>query len=184
MGSPGRRGDKAASRRIRRRFRTGAKDSPLAAERPRKRPRVEPDIDNYLRTISSPACFLNVDLEIISRSALEPLVNALGRRVLTLYLGPEFELNKAVLEISGQANSPDSCILNFCKLIRSLPPRERALWNAAKSRTFDIGIEAPEPGRTYWSPISAKAVRAAAEVNARIAISVYNANKPDSSQAS
>jgi hypothetical protein len=144
---------------------------------PRKRPRVEPDVDKYLRTISSPACFLNVDLEIFSRSKLEPLVKAFGKRVLTLYLGPEFGLNKAVLEISGQPESSEFCILRFCELIRSLPPRKRALWNAAKSRTFDIGIEAPKPGHTYWSPISARAIRAAAEANARIAISIYNAKK-------
>jgi len=144
---------------------------------PKKRSRIEPDIDKYLRTISSPDCFLNVDLEIFSRSALGPLVAAFGEGVYTLHMGPEFGLNKAVLEVSEGPQSPEYCILSFCKLIRSLPPRERALWDAAKSRTFDIGIEAPELGHTYWSPISAKAVHAAAEVNARIAISVYNPKK-------
>lgn len=147
-----------------------------------KRSRVEPDVDRYLRTISSPSCFLNVDLEIFSRSSLEPLVGALDKRVITLYSGQEFGLNKVVLEVWGEPESPEFCILRFCKLISSLPSRERAIWDGAKSRTFDIGIEAPELGRTYWSPINAKAVRAAAEVNARIAISVYNAKKTGSTQ--
>lgn len=131
-------------------------------------------IDHYLTTIGSPGSFLNVDLEIFSRSRLEPLVAAFGKRVITLYLGPEFGLNKAVLEISDLSKSPEFCILSFCKLVRSLAPRERALWDSAKARTFDIGIEAPAKGTNYWSPISAKAVSEAAEVNARIAITVYN----------
>jgi hypothetical protein len=135
---------------------------------------VKPDIHNYMQSISSPDCFLNVDLEIFSRLNLEPLVAALGKKVTTLYLGLEFGLNRAVLEVSGRPKSPDFAILSFCKLIRSLPPRELALWSAAKARTFDVGIESPAKGRTYWSPISAKAVSAAAEINARIAITVYN----------
>lgn len=131
-------------------------------------------IDHYLTTIASPGSFLNVDLEIFSRSRLEPLVEAFGKRVITLYLGPEFGLNKAVLEISELSKSPEFCILSFCKLVRSLPPRELAIWDSAKARTFDIGIEAPAKGTNYWSPINAKAVSGAAEVDARIAITVYN----------
>jgi hypothetical protein len=131
-------------------------------------------IERYLTTISATDCFLNVDLEIFSRSALEPLVAAFGKRVITLYLGPEFGFNKAVLEVSGKPKSPDTAILDFCKLIRSLPEREFTLWEAARARTFDIGIEAPKKGRLYWSPISAKAIREAADLNARIAMSIYS----------
>lgn len=134
-------------------------------------------IDQYLTTVASSGSFLNVDLEIFSRSPLEPLVAVFGKKVITLYLGPEFGFNKAVLEVSSH-KSPEFCILSFCGLVRSLHRRERAIWNAAKARTFDIGIEVPEKGRLFWSPISAKAVRAAAEVDARIAISVYNPTIP------
>ena len=141
------------------------------------------NIDRYLTTISSPDCFLSVDLEIFSRFKLESLVAEFGKRVDTLYLGPEFGFNKAVLEIAGHPKSPDLCIVAFCKLVRSLPSRERALWRSAKARTFDIGIEAPAKGSNYWSPISAKTVLAAAEVNARIAISVYNPKNRKRSQA-
>jgi hypothetical protein len=144
---------------------------------PKVRQPIKSDVENYLQTISSPDCFLNVDLEIFSRSSLEPLVAAFGKKVLVLYLGPEFGLNKAVLEIPGRSKSPDFCILRFCRMINSLPIRERAIWSSARSRTFDIGIEAPPKARIYWSPISEKAIQAAAEVNARIAISVYNPNK-------
>jgi len=135
---------------------------------------AKPEIDRYLLAISSPESFLNVDLEIFSRSPIEPLVAAFGRKVQALYMGLEFGLHKAVLETTGRPKSPDLCILRFCRLIQSLPAREQTLWNSAKARTFDIGVQAPMRGRLYWSLISAKAVRAAAEVNARIAMSVYN----------
>jgi hypothetical protein len=46
------------------------------------------------------------------------------------------------------------------------------MWDAAKSRSFDIGIKAPAKGG-YWSAVSGEAVRAAAEVGAQIAITVY-----------
>jgi len=139
---------------------------------------TRPSLDRYLRTPASPERFLNVDLEIFSRSDLEPLVNSFGKRVHTLFLGKVFGYYKATLEIAGQPKSPEFCILGFCKLIRSLTTQERECWDKAKARTFDIGIEAPDQGKTYWAPIGMEAVQAAAEVNARIAISVYGPMKP------
>ena len=136
-----------------------------------------PSLAKYLSTLASPERFLNVDLEIFSRSELETLVTIWGNRVHTLYLGKEFGFHKATLELAAQPKSPDAAILGFCKLIHSLSPRELACWDSAKARTFDIGIEVPDKGRTYWAPITAAAVHAAAEVGARIAISIYGPMK-------
>jgi hypothetical protein len=44
-------------------------------------------------------------------------------------------------------------------------------------RSFDIGIEAPGRNTYFWSAVSAEAVRAAAEVGAQIAITVYGPMK-------
>ena len=120
---------------------------------------------------------MEAPLEIFSRSALEPLATAFGKKVLIYYLGREFGLNKARLTLVREHKSPDSDILALCKLIKSLPPPERALWDSAKSRSFDIGIEAPAKGSYYWSAISPKAVREAAEVNAQIDMTVYGPMK-------
>jgi hypothetical protein len=117
--------------------------------------------------------FLNVDLEIFSKSDLQSLAAALGPKVHIHYLGTEFGLFKAYLDLTQQPRTPESGILRLCKLVQKLPPSERAIWNAAKSRSFDIGIEAPNRGRHYWSAVGSEAIRAAAEMNAQIAITVY-----------
>jgi hypothetical protein len=98
-------------------------------------------------------CFLNVDLEVFSKPDLKEFVAALGRKVAVLYIGKEFGANKAYLELSVPPKTPDAGVLGFCKLIENLPPRGRALWDAAKSRTFDIGIDAPRPGDHYWTAV-------------------------------
>jgi len=129
--------------------------------------------------------FLNVDVEIFSKSDLQPLVAALGHKVMVHYLGPEFRKHKAYLCLAGaQPKTPENGILRYCKLIQKLPPKERALWDTAKSRSFDIGIEAPKQETYYWAAVGSEAIRA--EVGAQIAITVYGrmkiAQKPKKKQ--
>jgi hypothetical protein len=121
--------------------------------------------------------FLNVDLEVFSKSDLQPLVDALGSKVHVHYLGMEFRLFKAYVDLPEQPKTPESGILRFCELIQKLPSSARAVWNTAKSRSFDIGIEPPGRGRHYWSAIGSRAIRAAAKVDAQIAITVYGPMK-------
>ena len=127
------------------------------------------DLDN--------SSFLNVDLEVFSKTDLQSLVAALGSKVHVHYLGMEFGLFKAYLDLAVQPKTPELGILRYCKLIQKLPPTARAAWNAAKSRSFDIGIEAPKRGSHYWVAVGSDAVRAASEVGAQIAISVYGPMK-------
>lgn len=120
--------------------------------------------------------FMNVALEIFSRSDLQPLAAAFGPSVRVFYLGKEFGLFKAYFypgERQRQPKTPELGIVWYCKLVNALPPSKRKLWDAAKSRSFDIGIEAPAKGKYYWSAVSSEATRAAAEVGAQIAITVY-----------
>jgi hypothetical protein len=121
--------------------------------------------------------FMNVALEIFSTSDLEPLAEAFGSKVQVFYLGMEFGLFKAYFYPGWQRKTPESGILRYCKLVKKLPPSKRKIWNAAKSRSFDIGIKAPGKGRYYWSAVGQEAVRAAAEVDAQIAITVYGTMK-------
>jgi hypothetical protein len=119
------------------------------------------------------SCFLNVALEVFSKSDLKPLATALGSKIHIRFLGTEFRLFKAYVDLVLQPKTPEIGILRFCKLIKQLPPSARDLWDSAKSRSFDIGIEAPKRGNHYWSAVGSKAIRAAAEVGAQIAITVY-----------
>jgi len=118
--------------------------------------------------------FANVDLDICSRTDLRPLVDAFGGKVIEMWAGRGRKNYEAHLEVTWEPRkTPSSVILRFCKLIRALPAKERKLWNAAKTKSFDIGIETPRRNSHYWSAVSPEAVRAAAEVGAQIAITVY-----------
>jgi hypothetical protein len=123
------------------------------------------------------SCFISVALEVFSKSELKSLVTAFGSKVHVHYLGMEFGLFKAYLGLAVPSKTPEAGILQYCKLIQKLPPSERAAWNAAKSRSFDIGIEAPKRGSHYWVAVGSDAVCAASEVGAQIAISVYGGMK-------
>jgi hypothetical protein len=121
-----------------------------------------------------PSCFANVDLDIHSKSDLQPLVDGLGDEVIDLFVGRVRRTYEAHLELaSGNNQTPTSIILGFCKIIRALPRSKRKIWDSAKSRNFDIGIHAPVRNHHYWSAVSTEAVRAAAELNAQIAVTVY-----------
>jgi hypothetical protein len=122
--------------------------------------------------------FLNVDLDISSKADLQPLVSAMGRKVSLSFVGRVKRGFQAHMDLAiGNPKSPETAIVQYCKLIQRLPPEARELWDAAKTRTFDIGIEAPRPNNYFWSAISAKAIRATSEVNAQIAVTVYGPMK-------
>ena len=159
---------------IRRPFRRNGQGATPAAKKPdRGKDGIQAIIAPMKMSRLDEGCFLNVDLEVFSKSDLQPLVTALGSNVHVHYLGMEFRLFKAYLDLSERPKTPEAGILRLCKLIQKLPPSARAFWDGAKSRSFDIGIEAPNRGRHYWSAIGSKAIRAAAEVNAQVAITVY-----------
>ena len=123
--------------------------------------------------------FLNVDLDLHSRSDLQPLVSALGASVIVLFAGRAGRAYEAHLELAWRKNqTPTSIVLAFCRLIERLPRAERERWDAAKTRSFDIGIEAPARNSHYWVAINPEAVSAAARIGAQIAITIYGPMKP------
>lgn len=123
-------------------------------------------------------CFCNVDLDIFSSSDLQPLVSALGNRVIDLFVGKVRQTYEAHLELNWSLHkNPSLIIVRFCRLIESLPQKERKIWNGAKIKCFDIGIEAPERNNHFWHRLSPDAVRSAAEIGAQIAITVYGPMK-------
>jgi hypothetical protein len=118
--------------------------------------------------------FANVDLDIYSTKDLRPLVDAFGNKVIEMWVGKVRRNYEAHLEIGwSRKQTPTSIILEFCKLVGSLKPSKRKVWDAAKTRSFDIGIHAPTRNHHYWSYVSAEAVRAAADIGAQIAFTIY-----------
>ena len=120
--------------------------------------------------------FINVDLDLVSKVDLRPLVEAFGTRVHVLYcerVGRKFH---ATLETAADPKSADSCIRNFAALVRALPPKAKRQWKQAVRRDFNIGIQAQSNATRLASrfEISAATTQAAAAIGAAIVITIYS----------
>jgi hypothetical protein len=120
--------------------------------------------------------FLNVDLDIWSRSPLEPLVAALGKKVCVLHVGKEARRHGAHLELArsgGRAHNADQVIRRLAKLVTSLPRSQRTLWNRAQVRAFNVGIQAATKPFSYELRLQPETLAAIASVNGRLVVTVY-----------
>jgi hypothetical protein len=135
----------------------------------RKRPR-QPKPPKAAKTT-----FLNVDLDIYSTVPLESLVKAFGRRVLTLYVGPDGRRHAAHLEMAGASSNPDQLIRSFVRLVQRLPRAQRRLWDNAQLREFNIGIQSASGPASYELHLKPATVKAASEITATIGVTVYGA---------
>jgi hypothetical protein len=128
--------------------------------------------------------FLNVDLDLHSKFDLQPLVAAMGRKVLVLHIGRYKRTYRAHLELagSGLSESADSTVRRFCALIKTLPGAAFAVWNAAKVRDFNIGVQAGTQPNSYEIALAPETVSAVSEVNARIVLTIvasgFGENEP------
>ena len=119
------------------------------------------------------AKYLNVDLEIRSRSDLKPLADAVATQLLVLHVGRmrgEFFLS---LEMSDPSRLPDAAIRHLAHVISSLPPSVHKLWTQARDRVFDVGLEATHEDTAFALALRPETVRMVARLNARIAVTVY-----------
>jgi len=124
--------------------------------------------------------FLNVDLDLYSRSNLEPLVAALGQQVSVLYTGRHRKIYEAHLELASlrKTRSADSAIRGFSDLIEALPRAARKLWDTARIRDFNIGVQAALQPHSYKIPLARETVEAATRLQARIVFTVYAPDVP------
>src|SRR5262245_47171735 len=120
--------------------------------------------------------FLNVDLDIISKSRLEPLVAAFGKGVSVLYVGPERSLYGAHLELGGPSfsKSADMAIGALAALVGQLPRKVRRLWNHERVKDFNIGIQGGYKPHSSVFPLNVKTINAVARLGARIVVTVYS----------
>lgn len=124
--------------------------------------------------------FLNVDLDLFSKSNLQPLVTAMGNKVAVLHIGRYKGTYRAHLEVAGEVKNADSTIRAFCALIRALPKAAIEQWNAAKIRDFNIGVQAMKQPNSYELALAEETVRAVSQVKARIVFTVYGADLGES----
>jgi hypothetical protein len=117
--------------------------------------------------------FLNVDLDIVAKSDLKPLAEALGKRVQVLYVGREGRSYGLHLETLARSHSADAKIQKFASLIEGLPPSKRKLWDGARSRDFNIGVQAATLPHAYELALAETSIQTVSSLNARIVFTVY-----------
>ena len=126
--------------------------------------------------------FLNVDLDIYSRSDLRPLVATLGERVLVLFEGCIKRTYRAHVELSRVTKTPDATIKSFCSLISAMRRPSRDLWNRALRRDFNIGIQAePAPPYSCEFALAPETIKAASQLGAGIVFTIYAPGKNSTS---
>ena len=117
--------------------------------------------------------FLNVDLDILSKARLEPLVEAFGKRVSVHYVGREGRRFGAHLALLSYGQSADALMSALARLVKRLPPRARRLWNGAIAREFNIGIQAGLKPRSHELRIDEETLALVASLGGRIVVTTY-----------
>lgn len=117
--------------------------------------------------------FLNVDLDLYASFSLQSFVTALGKKVGVHHVGRTRRTYHAHLDLARRNHDADSTIRAFCKLIQALPPAQREIWDAIKTRDFNIGVQAETKPHSEVFILAASTVKAAAALGARIVFTVY-----------
>jgi len=87
--------------------------------------------------------FINVDLEVWSRSDLSVLAKAVEPVALVLYVGKTRRKHLVAFEAQeARLSSPEATIWALLKVIKALPPKARRVWKSAESRVFNVGYQA------------------------------------------
>ena len=149
--------------------------TPPSPKRTKQRKRRKSPIESGM----DPAMFLTIDLEVMSRRSLAPLVSAWPR---------------AYEPQTGKDGGPDSCwlIINASSLpgdtaetaanyllrhIAKLKGKALVSWKQAHRRVFDIGVQAGGPGSSFSEvQLTANMLKRIAAVGAQIQVTVYPAH--------
>jgi hypothetical protein len=129
--------------------------------------------------------FINVDLEVSSRSSLDALVTAFKEELFLLYSGKYDGINSANFEVYGSWSNakPEKLIKRFVSFVEKLPSDVRRVWDRARARDFNIGISVARKARPYELCLPLKALQQITSVKGRLIITVYAPTPGDISGA-
>jgi hypothetical protein len=128
----------------------------------------------YLRDGDS--AFLNVDVDVFSKTPLDSLVAAFGREVCVNYVGRERRRYSAHFSLYEPRNA-DAAVRQLAQLITKLPRPARQLWNQASNRVFNVGFQSGFRPQALETAIGIAAVKAAARLGASLTVTIYAAQE-------
>ena len=126
--------------------------------------------------------FLNLDLELNSRSDLSPLAKHLKRTSAILYNGPSgngFRLCAEPIVGGRFCTSPRICTTFFLDALKALPPRLAALLSSCSSRFFDYGFEGGLQSKPLYVTLPASHLARIARLGAQVRVTVYSHRVPE-----
>lgn len=119
--------------------------------------------------------FLNVDLDVWSRSPLDALVAAFGRAVFVHYVGPEDKRYGAHLSVAGGGDDADVLTRKLIRLVMKLPRGARKLWDQAQAREFNVGVQGGVKPHCYEIRIKPETLELVARLRGRMVVTIYAA---------
>ena len=125
-----------------------------------------------------PPEFLNVDLEIESKSSLRSLAREFGERVMVMFSGRMNGQHCLFVEISGDTKTLERILNAFCALIEGLSADSKRLWDMAERKEFDLGFEArlsSQPANRF--KIRPSTLRRVAKLGASLAVTFYREDR-------
>jgi hypothetical protein len=132
--------------------------------------------------VESETQFLAIDLEIVSRRQIDQLVPAFGANV---GINRNEKVGKDhVLLLSTGGKTPFSedfnkminqTILRQVKLVHKLPEVARKQWDDARTKTFDIGIQAGGEPHVFEVRLSKQTISAVSAAGGSIQFTIYGA---------
>jgi hypothetical protein len=141
----------------------------------RKRRRTKRASNRETAFIPAETEFLNIDLEVRSRHSLTPLAEAWPWAQRPRALNGRTNTRWLILSARGTVTTADAAAKALLEHIRCLPPKARRCWNAASTRTFDIGMQAGVRPSAFEQVLTADIVRRISSVGARVKLTVYAA---------
>jgi hypothetical protein len=124
--------------------------------------------------------FLNVDLDIESKTSLRSLAREFGNKVLVMFSGRIKGRHCLFVEIAGTHQSPDATIHALCGLVEGLSAVGKRAWDAAQRKEFDVGYEARHSSqRTNHFKIRQSTLRRVAKLGAGLAVTFYREERAE-----
>ena len=117
--------------------------------------------------------FLNVDLELVTRGEIAPLLAFWSNSAVVLRNSDDDGRRTVWLELDSQPREAEHAILGFLDLVGKLPDEVRDLWNGCDDRCFNVGIQAGVGPHSSTYTISPRTLGRIAAVMARVAVTVY-----------
>jgi hypothetical protein len=122
----------------------------------------------------TPPYFLNVDLDMESKSTLRPLARELGDKVVVMFSGRIKGRHCLFIESAGMHKGPEETINALCDLIEGLSPAGMRVWKAARKKTFDVGYEARLSSKlANHFKLRPSVIRRVANLGASLAVTFY-----------